>query len=41
MPFKLARENPEELREKGHLDPEGFRYVMKVANIFDQIGSGK
>lgn len=41
MPFKLARENPEELREKGHLDAEGFEYVVKVANIIDQIGFGQ
>lgn len=37
-PFKLARENPEELREKGHVDREGYEYVMKVTGIFDRIG---
>lgn len=37
-PFKLARENPEELRDKGHLDPAGFEYVVKVTSIVDRIG---
>jgi hypothetical protein len=32
-PFKLARENPVELREKGHIDEEGFQYVTKVARV--------
>lgn len=41
LPFKLARENPEELREKGHVDAEGFQYIMKVAGIFDRIRFGK
>ncbi|KAH7398986.1 hypothetical protein DE146DRAFT_719152 [Phaeosphaeria sp. MPI-PUGE-AT-0046c] len=35
-PFKLARENPEELREKGHIDHEGFQYVTKMASLFDR-----
>ncbi|KAF2036377.1 hypothetical protein EK21DRAFT_52534, partial [Setomelanomma holmii] len=35
-PFKLARENPEELREKGHIDHEGFQYVTKIASMFDR-----
>ncbi|KAF1977848.1 hypothetical protein BU23DRAFT_577794 [Bimuria novae-zelandiae CBS 107.79] len=37
-PFKLARENPEELRERGHIDHEAFEYVVKVASIVDRIG---
>jgi len=40
-PFKLARENPEELREKGHIDAEGFQYVAKVADIFAKVDAGK
>jgi hypothetical protein len=35
-PFKLARENPDELREKGHIDPEGFEFVTKIAHLFDR-----
>lgn len=35
-PFKLARDNPEELREKGHIDSEGFDYVTRIANFFDR-----
>ncbi|KAF2848869.1 hypothetical protein T440DRAFT_500268 [Plenodomus tracheiphilus IPT5] len=35
-PFKLARDNPEELREKGHIDAEGFEYVTRIANLFDR-----
>ncbi|KAJ4369024.1 hypothetical protein N0V83_006106 [Neocucurbitaria cava] len=35
-PFKLARENPEELCERGHIDPEGFQYVLKIATMFDK-----
>lgn len=38
QPFKLARENPEELREHGHLDPQGFDYILKVTSIIDRIG---
>ena len=42
VPFKLARENPEELREKGHLpDEEAFAYMMKVIEVFDRQGNGK
>lgn len=37
-PFRLARENPEELREKGHLDSEGFEYVVEVARTVDRMG---
>jgi hypothetical protein len=39
-PLKLARENPEELRVNGHVDAEGFAYLMKITRIFDQIGFG-
>lgn len=35
-PFKLARDNPEELREKGHIDSEGFDYVTRIASFFDR-----
>ncbi|KAF1831549.1 hypothetical protein BDW02DRAFT_606088 [Decorospora gaudefroyi] len=35
-PFKLARENPSELRERGHIDEEGFQYVTRIANLFDR-----
>ncbi|KAH6618588.1 hypothetical protein C7974DRAFT_32878 [Boeremia exigua] len=35
-PFKLARDNPEELRERGHIDAEGFAYVTEIARIFDR-----
>ena len=38
VPFKVARENPEELRKKGHLDAQGFDYVMKLVSIVDRIG---
>jgi hypothetical protein len=40
-PFKLARENPEELREKGHIDHEGFQYVTKIARLFDRTAPGE
>jgi hypothetical protein len=40
-PFKLARENPEELREKGHIDNEGFEYITKIASLFDRTNPGK
>lgn len=40
-PFKLARDNPEELREKGHLDPEGFQYVINIANLFGRTKPGQ
>jgi hypothetical protein len=40
-PFKLARENPEELREKGHIDNEGFQYITKIASLFDRTNPGK
>jgi hypothetical protein len=40
FPLKLARENPEELRVNGHVDAEGFAYLMKITRIFDQIGFG-
>ncbi|KAF3046048.1 hypothetical protein E8E12_010658 [Didymella heteroderae] len=36
-PFKLARDNPEELRERGHIDAEGFAYVSEMAKIFDRL----
>ncbi|KAF1944185.1 hypothetical protein EJ02DRAFT_432518 [Clathrospora elynae] len=36
-PFKLARDNPDELRDKGHIDPEGFQYVTRIANLFDRV----
>ncbi|XPS72445.1 hypothetical protein M3J09_004610 [Ascochyta lentis] len=35
-PFKLARDNPEELRERGHIDAEGFAYVTEMTQIFDR-----
>ncbi|KAI4632219.1 uncharacterized protein J4E87_001691 [Alternaria ethzedia] len=35
-PFKLARDNPDELRERGHIDAEGFAYVTAIANLFDR-----
>ncbi|EUC48518.1 hypothetical protein COCMIDRAFT_23689 [Bipolaris oryzae ATCC 44560] len=35
-PFKLARDNPDELRERGHIDAEGFQYVTSIANLFDR-----
>jgi hypothetical protein len=40
-PFKLARENPAELGERGHIDPAGFRYVTKIASLFDRSEPGK
>lgn len=40
-PFKLARENPEELREKGHIDHEGFQYVTKIASLFNRTDPGE
>jgi hypothetical protein len=40
-PFKLARENPDELREKGHIDHTGFQYVTKIASLFDRTSPGK
>jgi hypothetical protein len=39
-PFKLARDNPEELRERGHIDPEGFDYVTRISGIFDRRNPG-
>jgi len=50
QPFQLARENPEELREKGPhvageeratLDAEGMKYVVEMSRIFDRMGSSK
>ncbi|KAI0615534.1 GAL4 multi-domain protein [Pyrenophora tritici-repentis] len=35
-PFKLARDNPDELRERGHIDTEGFQYVTRIATLFDR-----
>ena len=32
-PFKIARDNPEELRERGHIDPKGFQSAAKNCNI--------
>jgi hypothetical protein len=40
-PFKLARENPGELREKGHIDHEGFQYITKIAGLFDRTNPGR
>jgi hypothetical protein len=40
-PFKLARDNPEELRERGHIDAEGFAYVSEMAKIFDRLSPGR
>jgi hypothetical protein len=40
-PFKLARENPEELHEKDHIDAEGLQYMAKVADIFATDDDGK
>ncbi|USP80682.1 hypothetical protein yc1106_07956 [Curvularia clavata] len=39
-PFKLARDNPDELRERGHIDAEGFQYVTSIANFFDRNNPG-
>ncbi|KAK7177986.1 hypothetical protein PSPO01_15965 [Paraphaeosphaeria sporulosa] len=36
-PFQLARENPEELRLKGHLDKKGFEYVLEVVDLVDRM----
>jgi hypothetical protein len=50
QPFQLARENPEELREKGPhmageeratLDAEGMNYVVEMSRIFDRMGPSK
>lgn len=40
-PFKLARENPDELEEKGHIDHEGFQYVKKISSLFDRRNPGE
>jgi hypothetical protein len=40
-PFKLARDNPDELRERGHIDEQGFQYVTKIANLFDRTNPGE
>lgn len=40
-PFKLARDNAEELRERGHIDAEGFAYVTEIAEIFDRQSLSK
>jgi len=40
-PFRLARDNPEELRDKGHIDQEGFAYVTKIAHLFDSSDPGQ
>lgn len=34
-PFRLARDNPDELRDKGHIDQEGFAYVTRIAHLFN------
>lgn len=39
LPFKVARDNPEELRSRGHLDAQGFEYITKVASVMDRIGA--
>jgi hypothetical protein len=36
----MARDNPTELRENGHIDTEGFEYVAKVAHLFDSVKPG-
>jgi hypothetical protein len=33
----MARDNPGELRENGHIDTEGFEYVARVAHLFDSV----
>ncbi|KAF2464863.1 uncharacterized protein BDR25DRAFT_93493 [Lindgomyces ingoldianus] len=38
VPFKLARENPMELREKGMLNQAEFDYVMRVADMLEHRG---
>ncbi|EAT84843.2 hypothetical protein SNOG_07377 [Parastagonospora nodorum SN15] len=40
-PFKLARENPDELEEKGHIDHEGFQYVKRISSLFDRRDPGE
>ena len=40
LPFKLARDNPEELRDRGHIDAEGFAYVAAITQIFDRTTAG-
>ena len=40
-PFKLARDNPDELRERGHIDAEGFAYITEIVKIFDRRSAGK
>ncbi|KAF2131003.1 hypothetical protein P153DRAFT_287202 [Dothidotthia symphoricarpi CBS 119687] len=40
-PFKLARDNPEELRDRGHIDEEGFQYVTKIAHVFNRLGADR
>lgn len=34
----MARDNPAELRENGHIDTEGFEYIARVARLFDSVG---
>jgi hypothetical protein len=41
-PFKVARENPEELRTKGNLpDAQAFDYMNRMVAILDRTGPGK
>lgn len=41
-PFNVARDNPEELRNKGVLpDAEAFNYMMRIVSILDRKGPGK
>jgi hypothetical protein len=37
----MARDNPGELRENGHIDTEGFEYVARVARLFDSVRPGE
>jgi hypothetical protein len=37
----MARDNPGELRENGHIDTEGFEYIVRVARLFDSVGPGE
>jgi hypothetical protein len=40
-PFNLARDNPEELRERGHIDADGFAYVTEMTKIFDRTSPNR
>jgi hypothetical protein len=41
-PFKVARENPQELRTKGNLpDAQAFDYMTRMVAILDRTGPSK